>query len=86
MTADQKDHACPIEDCEIALKHHVLMCRPHWRMVPKHLQRDVNDTWRTAQRMMKQVMSHPDRVAAVRNYLIARREAVNFVNGRLAHE
>lgn len=86
MTAERKDHVCPIEDCEVALKHHVLMCRPHWRMVPKHLQRDVNATWRATQRVMKQALSQPERVEAVRDYLIARREAVNLVNGRLAHE
>ncbi len=79
-------NACATDDCNRHLKRHVLMCRTHWRMVPKHMQRDVNGTWRTAQRMMKQPMAQLERVEAVRDYLVARRAATDFVNGRLAHE
>ncbi len=86
LTAERQDHVCPANDCQQRLARHVLMCRPHWRMVPKVLQRDVNATWRTAARLATEPMGDSDRVQAVRDYLVARREAVNFVNGRLSHD
>ncbi len=86
MTAGAIDHVCPANDCQQRLARHVLMCRPHWRMVPKVMQRDVTATWRTASRLSKEPMADSGRVQAVRDYLVARRAAVNFVNGRLAHD
>ena len=86
MTADRGDHVCPANDCQQPLARHILMCRPHWRMVPKVIQRDVTGTWRNAARLAKEPMGDGDRVQAVRDYLVARHAAVDFVNGRLAHD
>lgn len=79
-------HVCPINECPDALKRHILMCRPHWRMVPKFMQRDVNGTWRAAVRLSKKSMVDSGRVQAVRDYLIARRTAIAFVNGRMSRD
>ena len=86
MTAARTDHVCPANDCQQSLPRHILMCRPHWRMVPKVMQREVNATWRTAVRLAKAPMADSGRVQAVRDYLVARRAAVEFVNGRLDHD
>ena len=86
MTAGEGDHACPADECHQRLARHILMCRPHWRMVPKVIQRDVNGTWRKAARLAKEPMGDSERVQAVRDYLTARRAAVDFVNGRLSRE
>jgi hypothetical protein len=34
-------HTCHAEGCEVAVPPKLLMCLKHWRMVPKHLQREV---------------------------------------------
>ena len=86
MSADRGDQVCPANDCQRRVARHILMCRPHWRMVPKVMQRGVNGTWRNAARLAKEPRGDSDRVQAVRNYLVARRAAVDFVNGRLAHD
>ncbi len=86
MTAGGKDHVCPANDCQQRLARPILMCRPHWRMVPKVVQKDVTSTWRNAARLAQEPMGDSDRVQAVRDYLVARRAAVDFVNGRLTHE
>lgn len=86
MTTAQRDHVCPANDCQQRLARPILMCRPHWRMVPKVMQKDVTSTWRNAARLAKEPMADSDRVQAVRDYLVARRAAVDFVNGRLAHD
>jgi hypothetical protein len=37
-------HLCAIPDCERPAKDGQLMCWPHWRRVPKHLNRAIFDT------------------------------------------
>ena len=86
MTTGGSHHVCPANDCQQRLARANLMCRPHWRMVPKVIQKDVTGTWRKAARLAKEPMGDSDRVQAVRDYLVARRAAVDFVNGRLAHD
>jgi hypothetical protein len=83
---DRADHACAVDDCTKPLPHHVLMCRPHWRMVPRPVQRDVNSTWRRASRLRDQPLPDPARVQAVKDYLAARRAAVDIVNGKESRE
>lgn len=34
-------HACAAEACDKQIAAHLLMCLPHWRMVPNALQRQV---------------------------------------------
>ncbi len=38
-------HACAIPDCERPAKDGQLMCWPHWRRVPRHLNRAIFDTY-----------------------------------------
>lgn len=80
------DHACAVDDCTKPLPYHILMCRPHWRVVPKPMQRDVNSTWRRASRLSEVALANPERTQAVKDYLAARKAAVDFVNGRVSHE
>ena len=35
-------HACHVPDCDTTTPRRMLMCRPHWRIVPFRLQREVN--------------------------------------------
>jgi hypothetical protein len=38
-------HACAIPGCERPAKDRQLMCWPHWRRVPKHLNRAIFETY-----------------------------------------
>ncbi len=80
------DHACAVDECTKPLPVHILMCRPHWRMVPKPMQRDVTGSWRLASRVTAQEPGDPDRVRKVRDYLVARQAAVDLVNGKVSRE
>ena len=40
-------HPCPVAGCPRHAKPHQLMCWPHWRRVPKFLNRMVFDTYAT---------------------------------------
>jgi hypothetical protein len=57
-------HECPIAGCTRQVKNENLMCWPHWRRVPKILNRMIFDTCRAR--------DWP-------NYQIARDEAVRIV-------
>jgi len=39
-------HKCAVPSCNIKVKHGILMCAPHWRMVPRPEQNAVYRTWR----------------------------------------
>lgn len=39
-------HACAIPGCERPAQDHQLMCWPHWRRVPKVLNRAIFETYR----------------------------------------
>lgn len=39
-------HPCPVERCTERVAQHQLMCRRHWKMVPRNLQSPVYATWR----------------------------------------
>lgn len=39
-------HACRVPDCERPAKDGQLMCWPHWRRVPKALNRAIFQTYR----------------------------------------
>ncbi len=80
------DHACAVDDCTKPLPYHILMCRPHWRMVPKPMQRDVTATWRRASKLSGAQLANPERIQAVKDYLTGRKTAVDFVNGRVSRE
>ena len=38
-------HECPATSCTRRVGAHMLMCRPHWFMVPKPLRDDVWDAY-----------------------------------------
>ena len=48
MTIDRVSptHKCPCDDCTTQVRRGLLMCLPHWRMVPAPLQREVYRTFR----------------------------------------
>jgi hypothetical protein len=39
-------HACPIAGCERPAKDYQLMCWPHWRRVPRALNKAIFETYR----------------------------------------
>jgi hypothetical protein len=42
-------HRCHAVDCDEPVPPEMLMCKPHWRMVPRELQRRVWATYRDGQ-------------------------------------
>ena len=38
-------HECPANGCTAAVSGSMLMCRPHWYMVPKPLRNAVYSAW-----------------------------------------
>jgi hypothetical protein len=38
-------HPCPVRPCAATVPRRLLMCAPHWRLVPHQLQRAVWDAW-----------------------------------------
>lgn len=38
-------HTCPIRGCDRQVPDHQLLCLPHWRQTPHHLQRELYDSW-----------------------------------------
>lgn len=45
MTHDDGKHDCPIDGCAERLPPRILMCKPHWKMLPRDLQQRVYATW-----------------------------------------
>lgn len=43
-------HACAIPECTRPTKDQQLMCWPHWRRVPHHLNRAIFQTYRSGPR------------------------------------
>jgi hypothetical protein len=39
-------HTCPISSCTTDVEYGKLLCVPHWRMVPRPLQKALYRTWR----------------------------------------
>ncbi len=75
-------HECPADDCVVSCDA-VLMCRKHWRMVPRFMQREVNGAWRAFQKA-DVTLKGQGRADVFRVYAVARRAAVDLVNGRLS--
>ena len=46
-------HTCHARDCNVHVSPAVLMCRAHWHMVPRALQRAVYATYRPGQERTK---------------------------------
>lgn len=43
------NHPCRAPGCPRILPYHLLMCPPHWRRVPRPVQREVYAAWREVQ-------------------------------------
>lgn len=65
---------CPIDGCTTGRRSDQLMCREHWRMVPRDLQQIV---WRTAKAMWAGVED------AAEQWGEARDKAVHAVEAKL---
>lgn len=70
-------HRCPIEGCEHQITQQLLMCRSHWRLVPRDLQTRVYRAW-TA---FCDHMSPQTRDA----YFDTRKEAIDHVHKALGY-
>lgn len=73
-------HTCAAEGCTKRIAWYLLMCLPHWRMVPADLQRAIRKTWsawcRVGRGPGRQLLEHDAAcvlaVAAVREKQIKR--------------
>lgn len=72
----RQPHHCHARGCERAVPPKMLMCYPHWRMVPRLVQRKVWATYRDGQEITKDPS---------REYLAAAREAIEAVAFIEAH-
>jgi hypothetical protein len=80
-----RTHSCAV--CTEVIPIRVLMCREHWRLVPRHLQREVMGTYQTW-RWSLQELKRADTVTAMhvvrragRRYEEARERAIAAVIG-----
>lgn len=51
------EHTCHARGCTVVVPPRMLMCRSHWRMVPRPLQQDVWAHYRPGQEVDKQPTS-----------------------------
>ncbi len=66
-------HLCPAGACPVTLPDHLLMCRPHWYMVPGHLRTAVYGAYRHGAGVgsMALFLAHAAAINAVQNRLAA---------------
>jgi hypothetical protein len=67
---------CPVDGCPKRKRISLLMCLAHWRMVPTHLQREVNRTWGIRLRNRRDP-------AAIDAHEVAKTAAIDHVNNLL---
>lgn len=67
-------HDCAISCCGERIPTSMLMCRKHWRMVPRPIQTRVNDAWWLAPDM---------RCMESAEYMSARQDAIDAVVAKL---
>lgn len=67
----------PCAVCKTPVSAGMLMCLAHWRMAPRNLQREVNESWRAVtNRQAKSVEEVKERAARYRLAVEAAIEAV----------
>lgn len=73
---------CPCAGCIAYVPKGLLMCAPHWRMVPKPLQGDINRFYRL---MMKHVKALEFSRSLIwrKKYIVAARAAIAAVDQQL---
>lgn len=59
-------HPCPINGCTRPAKDNQLMCWPHWRRVPKALNKAIFETYRIASRTRDWTEYRSNRDEAIR--------------------
>lgn len=59
--------SCDAPDCEVQIRRGVLMCRTHWYMLPPHLRRAINSSWR--HRRTQGLRTYAANVREARSYL-----------------
>jgi hypothetical protein len=64
------EHHCHARGCKTAVAPNLLMCLPHWRLVPQELKRAVWATYRRGQEIRKDPTPE---------YLVAARAAIEAV-------
>lgn len=79
----KRHHDCAVEDCRVGLPRDILMCRPHWRMVPRPLRHDVTSAYRWASTLSTKPSTDPTRRQSVTDYLAARTAAVEYMKSVL---
>jgi hypothetical protein len=65
-------HQCPAAPCKRNLPDHLLMCKPHWYMVPPPLRSDVWDAYAGGAGV------------GTTELLLAQAAAIEAVNGKLS--
>lgn len=71
-------HHCHARGCDVAVPPEMLMCRPHWRMVPTAMKRAVWDAYVPGQCDLDPMPSEAWHAAA--------QDAIDFVAVREAHD
>lgn len=74
-------HTCAAAGCARQIPLHLLMCAPHWRMVPKPIQAEVYRTWRRYSKPSNKSRETRD-PSARQAYLKARTQAVEAVRSQ----
>jgi hypothetical protein len=70
VTITDPEHTCHAKKCKAVVPPSMLMCRGHWRMVPKGLQQKVWDEYVPGQEITK---------TPTMSYLHAARAAIDYV-------
>lgn len=71
-------HTCRAKCCTIQCPNHILMCKPHWSMVPKDIQREVYSAWKDYNNTVANT-SNKDFAQIRLRYLLAVKSAVDVV-------
>lgn len=76
---DEYKRPCAV--CETPIPAGLLMCREHWRQVPRDLQREVNESWRAVTN--RKAASVEESLERAARYRLAVEEAVRAVQAKV---
>jgi hypothetical protein len=76
-------HKCPVPVCTTEVVNHLLMCNPHWRKVPRELQRKVYAAWGSYNRGLVEGAPMRRMGELIREYNAVRDQAVATVEAKL---
>lgn len=71
-------HKCPKDNCGIDMPDHLLACRPHWYSIPRPIRDEVNRTFKNLEKARDRGGTLQ---TAVREYMAARKAAIECLNG-----